>query len=100
MIRVAPLAMIIALTPPAGADPIADFYRGKTVTALIGSGSGGGVDQVSRAVLRHLSRHIPGNPVVVPKNMGGGGGVQVLNFINAVAPKDGTTIGFVLPSLV
>ena len=92
-------ALAIGTAHAANAEE-ADFFRGKTVTALIGSGSGGGVDQVSRAVLRHLGRHIPGAPIVVPKNMGGGGGVQVLNFVNAIAPKDGTTIGFVLPSLV
>src|SRR3954465_6206735 len=79
---------------------ISDFYRGKNLTVLIGSGAGGGEDQVARAVVRHLSKHVPGNPVVVPKNMGGGGGVQVLNYVNSVAPKDGTTLGFVLPSLV
>ena len=94
------MAAAVALAQPAVADPVADFYHGKTLTVLIGSGSGGGVDQVARAVVRHLGRHVPGNPVAVPKNMGGGGGVQVLNFVNAVAPKDGTTIGFVLPSLV
>jgi tripartite-type tricarboxylate transporter receptor subunit TctC len=43
---------------------------------------------------------VPGNPTVVPRNMGGAGGLQVLNHIQSVAPKDGATIGIVLPSLV
>jgi hypothetical protein len=98
-IVLAALAHAIAALHAAKADE-ADFFRGKTLTVLIGSGPGGGVDQVSRAVLRHLGHHIPGEPIVVPKNMAGGGGVQVLNFVNAIAPKDGTTLGFVLPSLV
>jgi len=84
----------------ANADAVADFYRGKPLNLMIGSGVGGGVDQVSRAVARHLGRHIPGNPTVVPRNLGGAGGLQVLNHIQSVAPKDGATIGVVLPSLV
>ena len=100
MIRLMLIAATFGLVQSAAAEDAADFYRGKTLTVLIGSGSGGGVDQVSRAVVRHLGKHVPGNPIVVPKNMGGGGGVQVLNYVNAVAPKDGATIGFVLPSLV
>jgi tripartite-type tricarboxylate transporter receptor subunit TctC len=99
-IGLAVTALVIAAPAIAQGDPVADFYRGKTLTVLIGSGVGGGVDQVSRAVARHLGRHVPGNPTVVPKNMGGAGGLQVLNFIQSVAPKDGTTIGIVLPSLV
>src|SRR3954447_9071348 len=90
----------LAWPGPAKADAIADFYRGKTLNLMIGSGVGGGVDQVSRAVARHLGKHLPGSPTVVPRNMGGAGGLQVLNFIQSVAPKDGTTIGIVLPSLV
>src|SRR3954467_8177470 len=78
----------------------AGFYRGKTLHLMIGSGAGGGVDQVSRAVARYLGKHVPGNPTVVPRNMGGAGGLQVLNHIQSVAPKDGSTIGIVLPSLV
>src|SRR5262249_41883652 len=92
---------ILALTPGvACADPVADFYRGKNLNLLIGSGVGGGVDQVARVVARHLGRHVPGNPTVVPRNMGGSGGLTVLNHIQTVAPKDGATIGVVLPSLV
>ena len=93
---------LLALAWPcsARADAIEDFYRGKTLNLMIGSGAGGGVDQVSRAVARHLGKHVPRNPTVVPRNMGGAGGLQVLNHIQSVAPKDGSTIGIVLPSLV
>ena len=95
------LSLIVLAWPcSARADAIEDFYRGKTLNLMIGSGAGGGVDQVSRAVARHLGKHVPGNPTVVPRNMGGAGGLQVLNHIQSVAPKDGSTIGIVLPSLV
>jgi tripartite-type tricarboxylate transporter receptor subunit TctC len=92
-------ALTLGLPNPARADA-ADFYRGKTLNVMIGSGAGGGIDQVARAVVRHLGRHVPGSPIAVPKNMGGAGGVAVLNYINSVAPKDGLTIGVVLPSIV
>jgi tripartite-type tricarboxylate transporter receptor subunit TctC len=90
----------LAFAPAVANADEADFYRGKTLTLLIGSGVGGGLDQVARAVARHLGKHVPGNPTIVPKNMVGAGGLQVLNSVNSIAPKDGTTIGVVLPSLV
>jgi hypothetical protein len=98
-IALACVALAVAAPGRACADA-ADFYRGKTLNVLIGSGPGGGLDQVARAVVRHLGKHVPGNPTVVPKNMGGAGGLQVLNYVHAVAPKDGATIGIVLPSVV
>src|SRR4051812_31682319 len=91
--------LALALPSLAHADA-ADFYRGKTLNVMIGSGAGGGIDQVARAVVRHLGRHVPGGPLAVPKNMGGAGGIALLNYINTVAPKDGLTIGVVLPSVV
>jgi tripartite-type tricarboxylate transporter receptor subunit TctC len=100
-LRICFACVAVALTAPSIAEADdADFYRGKTLNLLIGAGVGGGLDQVARAVARHLGKHVPGNPTVVPKNMVGAGGLQVLNFVNAVAPKDGTTIGVVLPALV
>jgi tripartite-type tricarboxylate transporter receptor subunit TctC len=101
-VRIGLACAAFALTAPSvvKAEDAADFYRGKTLTVVIGSGSGGGIDQVARAVVRHLGKHVPGNPTVLPKNMGGAGGLQMLNYIHAVAPKDGGTIGVVLPSLV
>jgi tripartite-type tricarboxylate transporter receptor subunit TctC len=98
--RIALICAVLAFAPAVAKADDADFYRGKTLTLLIGAGVGGGLDQVSRAVARHLGKHVPGNPTVVPKNMVGGGGLQVLNFVNSVVPKDGTTIGVVLPALV
>jgi tripartite-type tricarboxylate transporter receptor subunit TctC len=98
--RIALTCAALAFAPAVAKADDADFYRGKTLTLLIGAGVGGGLDQVSRAVARHLGKHVLGNPTVVPKNMVGGGGLQVLNFVNSVMPKDGTTIGVVLPALV
>jgi tripartite-type tricarboxylate transporter receptor subunit TctC len=79
----------------ASADPVADFYRGKTVNVLIGVGVGGEYDIQARLVGRHIGKHIPGNPNVVPQNMTGAGGLRMTNFLYSVAARDGTFIGMI-----
>jgi tripartite-type tricarboxylate transporter receptor subunit TctC len=70
----------------------ADFYAGKQISLLIGTTAGGGYDAYGRLVARHISRHIPGNPAVVAKNMPGAGGLTAANYLYNRAPKDGTEI--------
>jgi tripartite-type tricarboxylate transporter receptor subunit TctC len=79
--------------PAAQADPVADFYRGRTVQLVIGYSTGGGYDTYARALARYLGKHIPGNPTIVPQNMPGAGSLKAMNFLYAVAPKDGSTFG-------
>jgi tripartite-type tricarboxylate transporter receptor subunit TctC len=83
----------LAFAPQAGADTVADFYKGRTVTLVVGYGPGGGYDLFARLLARHLGRYIPGNPTVVVQNMPGAGSLRATNFLYAVAPHDGTTIG-------
>jgi tripartite-type tricarboxylate transporter receptor subunit TctC len=71
----------------------ADFYKGKQVTIYVGLSAGGGYDTNARLVARHIGKHIPGNPTVIVRNMPGGGGIVMTNYINGVAAKDGTNIG-------
>jgi len=71
----------------------ADFYRGKTVSIIVGSGAGGGFDTTARLVSRHISRHIPGEPTVIVVNMPGGGGLVAANHVFSAAAKDGTIVG-------
>jgi tripartite-type tricarboxylate transporter receptor subunit TctC len=71
----------------------ADFYRGKTVSIIVGSGAGGGFDTTARLVSRHLSRHIPGEPTMIVVNMPGGGGLVAANHVFSAAAKDGTIVG-------
>jgi tripartite-type tricarboxylate transporter receptor subunit TctC len=93
------LAVIVLLSPAvAGAQSVEDFYRGKTITAIIGYPPGASNDFYVRAVARHMGRHIPGNPLVVPRNMPGGGSLVAANHIFNVAPKDGTTLGLIVPT--
>jgi tripartite-type tricarboxylate transporter receptor subunit TctC len=77
---------------PAAADEIADFYKDKQVKIIVGSGAGGGYDTYARLVERHLGRHIPGNPSIITQNMTGAGGVRAANYVENVAPKDGSII--------
>jgi tripartite-type tricarboxylate transporter receptor subunit TctC len=72
---------------------VADFYRGKTVRIVVGFSAGGGYDQYSRVIGRHLSKHIPGNPNVLVDNMPGVGSIIAANHVYNAAPKDGTVIG-------
>lgn len=78
----------------------ADFYAGKTIELLIGAPPGGGYDIYGRVVARHITRHIPGNPTIVPKNMPGAGSARAAGFIANLAPKDGTVIANIMPGAV
>jgi tripartite-type tricarboxylate transporter receptor subunit TctC len=72
---------------------VADFYRGKTIRIVVGFSAGGGYDQYSRLIARHLSKYIPGNPAIIVDNMAGAGSIIAANHVFNVAPKDGTLIG-------
>jgi tripartite-type tricarboxylate transporter receptor subunit TctC len=85
---------ILTLPQAASAqDAVADFYRGRTVTLIVGYSAGGGYDTYSRVLARHLGRHIPGTPTIVVQNMPGAGSLKMTNYLYNVAPKDGSTIG-------
>ncbi|MDZ4343838.1 MAG: hypothetical protein U1E51_15565, partial [Candidatus Binatia bacterium] len=71
-------------------NAVADFYRGKTVRIVVGFSAGGGYDQYSRVIARHLSKFIPGNPAVIVDNMPGAGSIIAANHVYNAAPKDGT----------
>jgi tripartite-type tricarboxylate transporter receptor subunit TctC len=77
----------------ARADAVADFYRGKTVTVIIALPPGGGYDLNARALARHMGRYLPGQPVMVTKNMPGAASIRAANYLYNVAPKDGTEFG-------
>lgn len=74
-------------------QPAGEFYRGRTVSIIVGSGAGGGFDTTARLVARHIGRHVPGAPTVIVVNMPGGGGLVAANHVFSAAPKDGTVIG-------
>ena len=85
----------LAVASTAAADPVADFYNGKKITLIVGSDAGGGYDANARLMSRHMSRFIPGNPMLVVQNMPGAGSFLAANNVYNLAPKDGTTMGLV-----
>jgi tripartite-type tricarboxylate transporter receptor subunit TctC len=92
------LALIASIgAPPAVA---ADYYAGKTIELLVGAPSGGGYDIYARVVGRHLGRHIPGQPTILVKNMPGAGSAKAAQYIQSIAPKDGTSLAGIMPGAI
>ena len=75
------------------ADPVADFYRGRQVSLIIAHEVATGYDIYARLLARHIGRHIPGNPTLVPQNMLGASGINGANLLFNISPKDGSAIG-------
>ena len=88
-------SLVGAGVPPAKADAVANFYRGRTVTVVVSSSAAGGYDTIARAVARHMGKHMPGNPAFIVRNMPGAGGMTATNFLYNTADKDGSVIGLV-----
>jgi tripartite-type tricarboxylate transporter receptor subunit TctC len=82
-----------SLAAPAQEAQADDFYKGKRVTIIVGSGAGGGYDTYARLVGRHLGKHIPGEPTFIVQNMPGAASINAVNHMVKVAPQDGTVIG-------
>ena len=91
-------AIAILATAPAFAQSPAEFYKGKSIDMIIGYPPAGSNDVYARLVARHLGKHIPGNPAVVPKNMPGAGSFLALAHMYNLAAKDGLTIGIGAPT--
>src|SRR5438094_10313534 len=92
-------AATLVWSVPIKAEPVADFYRGKTLRMLIGYGPGGGYDIYGRLVAEFLPRHLPGNPTIIAQNMPGAGSFVAAKYIYDVAPKDGTVFGSLAQTL-
>lgn len=94
----AALSVLGALTVapfPAAADPIADFYKGKNVTVVVGAGAGGNFSVYSLLLAPYWKQYMPGNPTFIIQNMGGAGGSKAANYLVNSAPHDGMFIGIV-----
>jgi tripartite-type tricarboxylate transporter receptor subunit TctC len=97
---VAAVLLAAGLMLPATAVPAADYFAGKTIELIVGGGPGGGYDIYARAVARHLPRHIPGEPVIVVKNMPGAGSAKAAQYVSTIAPKDGTAMAGIMPGAI
>jgi tripartite-type tricarboxylate transporter receptor subunit TctC len=94
------LIATLCATQAAAQNPVAEFFKGKQISIVVGSSAGGGYDTYARLLARHLGKHIPGNPVIVPSNMPGAGSNIAAAYVYNVAPKDGTVIGAVQTAAV
>ncbi len=96
------LAWYVALVLAGTNAPLsaADYYAGKTIDLVVGNYPGGGFDIYARTLGRHLGRNIPGSPMIVVKNMPGAGSAKAGHHVQAIAPKDGLTIGAVTPGAI
>lgn len=92
-------SMLVAAGLPGVAVPAEaqEFWRGKTLTLVIGNTAGSGYDTYGRVISRYMARNLPGKPNVLPQNMPGAGSVKAAEYLYLIAPKDGTHIGIVMP---
>ena len=93
LLSVASIACVAAT--PGRAQSVEQFYANRVISLYIGFSVGGGYDIYGRLVARHIGKHIPGNPTVVPTNMEGAGSLKLMNWLYDGAPRDGSAIGTV-----
>ena len=79
----------------AQAQTPAEFYKGKQIQMMVYSGAGSTYDTYARLLARHMNRFIPGSPNIIVQNMLGAGGLKLVDYLNRIAPKDGTVFGTV-----
>src|SRR5712675_1284991 len=79
----------------AGAETAEEFYKSHPLTIVIGFPPASAYDLYGRAVGRHIAKHIPGNPAVLPVNKPGASSLAAANYLYGIAPKDGSTIGII-----
>jgi tripartite-type tricarboxylate transporter receptor subunit TctC len=87
--------LTMAWAATAAANPIDAFYKGKTVTLLVGGSAGGGYDTLGRAIARYIGHHIPGDPSIVVQNMPGAGGLVAMDYLFRTAEHDGSVIALI-----
>jgi tripartite-type tricarboxylate transporter receptor subunit TctC len=85
--------LIIGAASPAAAQSPEEFYKGKTITIVLGHPPGGSYDLYARLAADHMKRFIPGNPNIIVQHRPGGGGVAAVRWFHAQAPRDGSTMG-------
>jgi tripartite-type tricarboxylate transporter receptor subunit TctC len=93
-------ALALAAAAPGASAQDGEFYKGKTITIVVGYSVGGGYDQYARALARHFGRHIPGNPNVLVQNMPGAATLTAVRHLDANAPKDGTVMTTFDPGII
>ena len=98
-IQVIVVSVIIAIAA-AEMSHAEDFYKGKTIRVIVGGSAGGGFDIYTRAMARHMGKHIPGNPALVVENMTGAGTLIAAKYLHSSAKPDGLTFGMFNGALI
>src|SRR5262245_18280912 len=99
--RLLAAAAVMAVGPlgnDARAQTPEQFYAGKAIDFIIGYPPGGSNDIWARLLARHIGKHFPGKPVVVPKNTPGAGSFLAVNTVYGASPKDGTVLAIGAPT--
>jgi tripartite-type tricarboxylate transporter receptor subunit TctC len=91
------IAMLLLVPGSLRAD---DFYKGKTIRVIVGGSAGGGFDIYTRAMARHMGKHIPGNPSLVVENMTGAGTFIAAKYLHSSAKPDGLSFGIFNGALI
>ena len=99
IVAAAVLSAMAFTAAPAKADKVADFYKGRDITFIVGFSTGGSYGVYSRLVAKYMGKYTPGNPTYITQHMSGGGGLKAANYLYNRAPKDGTFLGFLSDSL-
>ena len=94
------LSLLLLIAGIAAGQSAEEFYDGRNVTILVGSGPGGITDTAARIIGRSIEDRIPGNPTVIVQNMPGGGSVTMINHMYRRAARDGTVFGVSLPGIL
>jgi tripartite-type tricarboxylate transporter receptor subunit TctC len=94
-------AAVLMMLAPAFAHAQDDgYYKGKTVTVIVGFSPGGGYDTYARTFARYFNKHVPGAPNVIVQNMPGAGSLTSVRYLNGPAAKDGTIITAFNPGVI
>jgi tripartite-type tricarboxylate transporter receptor subunit TctC len=96
------VTLLLTASPiPASAEEATEFFKGKTVSILVGAGVGGSYVPYAQLLADHIRNHIPGSPTIVVKTMGGqGGGLDTAIQLQNTAPRDGLTWGMTQQTIV
>jgi tripartite-type tricarboxylate transporter receptor subunit TctC len=98
LVRALLLSGLLVSAAPAGAQTVEQFYRGRTISLIVGFNPGGAYDPYARTLARHMPKYLPGSPAVVVKNMQGAGSVLAANHLYNLSPKDGSELGLIAGS--
>lgn len=94
-----PALLVVITATSASADPVEDFYKGKTIRVIVGFPAGGGYDLYARSIAEIMGGFIPGKPTIIVQNMVGGGSLVAAKYMFEGAPRDGTALGMLSQAL-